>query len=84
VQAELKPVKRVGRLLLTSVETSLLKKKLYKVTNSGGAKCSAPVQTGPGAQTASYTIGIGFFPGVKWPGRDVNHLTCLALRLKKE
>ena len=30
MQAELKPVKLVGRLLLTFVETSLLKKKLYK------------------------------------------------------
>jgi len=35
-----------------------------------GARFSAPVQTGPGAYTASYTMGTGSFPGVK-SGRDV-------------
>jgi hypothetical protein len=34
---------------------------------------STPVQTGPGAQPASYTMDTGSFPGVKRPGRDVNH-----------
>ena len=34
---------------------------------------SAPVQTGPGANLASYTIATGSFPGVKRPGRDVDH-----------
>ena len=28
-----------------------------------GARFSAPVQTGPGAHPASYTIGTGSFPG---------------------
>ena len=37
------------------------------------ARFSAPVQTGPGAQPASYAMGTGSFPGVKRPGRDVNH-----------
>ena len=31
----------------------------------GGARSSAPVQTGPGAHPASYTMGTGSFPGVK-------------------
>ena len=31
----------------------------------GGARFSAPVQTGPGAHPASCTIGTGSFPGVK-------------------
>jgi hypothetical protein len=35
-----------------------------------GARFFAPVQTGPGAQPASYTMGTGFFPGVK-SGRGV-------------
>ena len=35
-----------------------------------GARFSAPVQTGPGAHTASCTIGTGSFPGVK-RGRGV-------------
>jgi len=32
-----------------------------------GARFSAPVQTGPGAYPASYTIGTESFPGVKRP-----------------
>ena len=38
-----------------------------------GAKFSAPVQTGPGAHPASYTMGTGSFPGVKRPGRGVDY-----------
>jgi len=30
-----------------------------------GARFSAPVQTGSGAHPASYTMGTGFFSGVK-------------------
>ena len=37
-----------------------------------GTRFSAPVQTGPGAHPASYTVGTGSFPGVKWPGRSVD------------
>ena len=37
------------------------------------ASFSAPVQTGPGAHPASYTMGTGSFPGVKRPGRGVDH-----------
>ena len=37
------------------------------------ARFSAPVQTGPGAHPASYTMGTGSLPGVKRPGRDVDH-----------
>jgi hypothetical protein len=38
-----------------------------------GARFSAPVETGPGAHPASYTMGAGSFPGAKWPGRGVDH-----------
>ena len=38
-----------------------------------GARFSAPIQTGPGALPASYTMGTGSFPGVKWPGRGVDY-----------
>jgi len=40
-----------------------------------GARFSAPVQTGPGAHTASYTMGTGSFPGggVKWLECGVDH-----------
>ena len=38
-----------------------------------GARFSAPVQTGPGAYPASCTMGTVFFPGVKRPGRGLDH-----------
>ena len=47
-----------------------------------GAIFSAPVQTGPGAHPASYTMGTGSLPGVKWPGCGVDHQPHLAPRLK--
>ena len=49
-----------------------------------GARYSAPLQTGPMAHPASYTMGTGSFQGVKLPGRGVDHPPHLALRLKKE
>ena len=49
-----------------------------------GARISAPLQTGPEAYLAFYTMGTGFFPGVKQPGRGVDHPPHLAPRLKKE
>jgi len=39
------------------------------IENRWEARFSAPVQTGPGAHPASYTMGFGSFPGVKRPGR---------------
>jgi hypothetical protein len=39
-----------------------------------GAIFSAPVQTGPGTHPASYTMGTGYFPGVKY-GRGVTLTT---------
>jgi hypothetical protein len=38
-----------------------------------GARFSAPVQTAPRVHPASYTMGTGSFPGVKRPGRGVDH-----------
>ena len=38
------------------------------------ARFSAPIQTGPGVQPASCTMGTGSFPGVKRPGRGADHL----------
>jgi hypothetical protein len=32
-----------------------------------------PVQTGPAAHPTSYTMGTGSFPGVKRPGRGLDH-----------
>jgi hypothetical protein len=47
------------------------------------ARFSAPVQTGPGARPASYTLGTGVFPGLKRPMCGVNYPPPLAQRLKK-
>ena len=49
-----------------------------------GARFSAPVHTGPGAHPASYTMRTRSLPGVKRPGRGVDHPPHLAPRLKKE
>jgi hypothetical protein len=48
-----------------------------------GARNSASVQTGLEAHRASCTMATGSFPGVKRPGRGVDH-PHLAPRLKKE
>ena len=37
------------------------------------ARFSTPVHTGPGTHPASYTRGTGSFPGVKRPGRVLDH-----------
>ena len=38
-----------------------------------GGRFSAPVQTGPRAHPAAYTMGTRSYPGVKRLGRGVNH-----------
>jgi hypothetical protein len=48
------------------------------------ARFSAPVQTGPVAHPAAYTICTGSFPGEKRPQRGPDHPPHLAPRLKKE
>ena len=50
----------------------------------GGARFSAPVQTGSEVHPAFYTIGTGSFSGVNRPERGVDHPPHLAPRLKKE
>ena len=42
-------------------------------SNPGGVRFFPPVQTGPGAYPASYTMGTGSFPVVNRPGLGVNH-----------
>jgi hypothetical protein len=48
-----------------------------------GAKFSAPVHTGPGAHSASCTMGTGSFPGIKRPGRGVDHPPTSSAELKE-
>jgi hypothetical protein len=49
----------------------------------GGSRCSAPVQTSPGAQPASYRMGTGSFPRIKRPGRGVDHQTTSSAEVKE-
>jgi hypothetical protein len=44
----------------------------YKKKIPVGARFSAHVQTGPRAHPASCTMGTGYFPGVKRPGRGAD------------
>jgi hypothetical protein len=48
------------------------------------AKFSAPIHTGSEAYPASYTMGTGSFPGLKRPGRGLDHPPYLGPRLKEE
>ena len=49
----------------------------------GGVRFSAPFQTGPEAHPTSYTMGTGSFPGVKQPGRGVDHLLPTSAEVKE-
>ena len=48
-----------------------------------GGDFFAPVQTGPGAHPASYTMGTVSFPGVKWPGCGINHPPPFSAKVKE-
>ena len=53
------------------------------IESRGGARFSAPVQTGPGAHPASYTMGTGSFPGVKRSGRGVENSIPSSVEVKE-
>jgi hypothetical protein len=48
-----------------------------------GTRFSAPVQTGPGAHPASYTMGTGSFRRVKRPGRGVDHPSLSSIEVER-
>ena len=48
-----------------------------------GARFSAPVQTDPGADPASYTMGTGSFPGVKPPVRGADHTSLSSVEVEE-
>jgi hypothetical protein len=54
------------------------------IENPVGARFPATVQTGPWTHPAFYIMGTGFFPGVKRPGRGVEHPPHLRPKLKEE
>jgi hypothetical protein len=49
-----------------------------------GARFSAPVHTGPAAYPASCTMGTWSFPGVKRPGRGVDHPPQSSVEVKEK
>jgi len=49
-----------------------------------GARLSAPVQTGPGAHPAFYTMGMGLAQGLSSWGMALTTHPHLALRLREE
>jgi hypothetical protein len=53
-------------------------------SNPGGARFSAHIQTGSGANPASCTVGSGSFPGVKAAKRDADHTPPSSAEVKKE
>jgi hypothetical protein len=53
-----------------------------EIESRWGARSSAPVQTEPGAHPASYIMGAGSFPGVKRPGRGVDHPPSSSVKVK--
>jgi hypothetical protein len=44
-----------------------------RIESRWGARFSVPIQTGPGAHATSYIVGTRSFPGLKRPGRGVDH-----------
>jgi hypothetical protein len=54
-----------------------------RIESRWAARFSAPVQTGPGAHPACYTLSTGSFPAVKRPEHGGDHSPHLATRLKK-
>jgi hypothetical protein len=81
----------IGQLFGVSVggDSSVGTATLYGLDGAGiesrwWARFYGLVQTGCGSHLASCTMSTGFFPGVKRPGRDVDHPPHLAPRFKEE
>jgi hypothetical protein len=66
--------KEVGRDSAVSVATAYgLDCAGIESQLGGGTRFSTPFETSPGAHPGSYTVGTDFFPGVKQPGRGIDH-----------
>jgi hypothetical protein len=55
-----------------------------RIESRWGARLFTHVQTGPGAHPTSCTMGMGFFPGVKRPGRGADHPPPSSAEVKKD
>jgi len=78
----LSPCLKIGAEIVGIV--TMLRAGRFVVRSPVGARFSVPVQTDPVAHPASYTMGTGYFPGLKRPRRGVDHPPHLQPRLKKE
>jgi hypothetical protein len=59
-------------------DSSIITQTSHRVASPGneprwGTRFSAPIQTGPGAHPASYTMGTGSFQRLKRPERGTDH-----------
>jgi hypothetical protein len=69
----LRPLCRAGRDSAVGVATRYELDGPGIKSRWGGGRFTVPVQTGRGAYPASCTMGTGSFPGVKRPGRGIDH-----------
>ena len=73
VRIRMRKVLQAGTGDMTGLDSSVGIATRYGLDDPGfESRFSAPVQTGTGAQPASYTMGTGTFPGGKRPERGVN------------
>ena len=79
----LKETVRVGMFPINGLDSDSLGAGRSEDRIPVGARFSAPVQTGPGAYPASYTMGTGSFPGVTRLGRGVDHPTPSSTEVKE-
>jgi hypothetical protein len=53
------------------------------IESQWGVSFSLPIQRGAGTHSASYAMGTGSIPGVKWSGRGVDHPTPTSAKVKE-
>ena len=75
-------------MYITGRDSSVSVATRYGLDSSGiesrwQARFSAPVQNGPGAHPASYTMDTGSFPEVKQQGRGVDHPPPFSAEIKE-
>jgi hypothetical protein len=77
----------VQQLTLLGPDTSVGIVTHYRLDSPGsnpdGGRFSAPVQTGPRAHPAPFTVGTSSFLGVKWLGRGIDHPPLSSAKVKE-
>jgi hypothetical protein len=78
------PASKLWARIVQSVERRATGWTVRGSNPDGVARIFSPVQTGPGPHTASYKMDTRSLPGVKWPGRGVDHPLPSSAEVKKE